>query len=107
MFSWDQALVHKPLEAWSPRDVSTWVAGLGPWSREINSRKFEELGINGKILKSMTDNGLENLLEIEKSYLRQSLLSEIEHIRLLGFKAPTEFWEYKVCLIVYHIYGFF
>jgi len=98
LFSWKQpALIHKPIESWSPTDVSNWVATLGSWSREIDPQRFQELGINGNILKSMTDSGLEELLNIKKPYLRQSLLSEIEHVKRVGFKAPTEFWEYKVC----------
>ena len=99
MFSWDISLVHKPIEAWSPDDVSNWVSSLGPWSKEIQAKKFQELGINGKILKSLTDSGLEDLLEIKKAYLRESLLSEIEHLKILGYKAPTELWEYKVLYI--------
>lgn len=88
--------MRKPIEAWSPSDVSVWVSGLGPWSKEINESRFQEMGINGKILKSLTERDLEDLLGMEKPYQRHALLSEIDHVKMLGVKLPADLWEYKV-----------
>lgn len=96
LFSSNELLVRKPIEAWSPSDVSVWVSGLGPWAKEINESRFQEMGINGKILKSLTESDLEDLLGIEKPYQQRALLSEIDHVKMLGVKAPADLWEYKV-----------
>lgn len=87
-------LVKKPVLQWTALDVAVWVRSLGNWCQGYDER-FKESGIDGKNLLSLSESDLENILNINTSFHRRTLINEIESLRNLGVKSPTDFWEYK------------
>ena len=93
-------LVKKPVLQWTALDVAVWVRSLGNWCQGYDER-FKESGIDGKNLLSLSESDLENILNINTSFHRRTLINEIESLRNLGVKSPTDFWEYKVPVSYY------
>ena len=92
-----ESLVRKSVLRWSTLDVAKWVETLGDWAQGYDER-FQAAGIDGNLLLSLSEYDLERSpLNIEISYHKRALLKEIEILRTLGVKPPTDLWEYKVC----------
>ena len=91
-------LVRKSVLRWSVQDVAKWVGSLGDWAQGYDER-FQTAGIDGNLLVSISEFDLERSpLSIGISYHRRALIKEIEALRTLGVKPPTDLWEYKVRL---------
>ena len=89
-------LVRKPVLKWSTEDVAKWLASLGDWAEGYDDR-FQAAGIDGNLLFSLSEYDLETPpLNIVVSYQRRALIKELEALKALGVKAPTDLWEYKV-----------
>lgn len=90
-----ESLVRKSVLRWSTLDVAKWVETLGDWAQGYDER-FQAAGIDGNLLLSLSEYDLERSpLNIEISYHKRALLKEIEILRTLGVKPPTDLWEYK------------
>lgn len=88
-------LVRKPVLKWSTEDVAKWLASLGDWAEGYDDR-FQAAGIDGNLLFSLSEYDLETPpLNIVVSYQRRALIKELEALKALGVKAPTDLWEYK------------
>ena len=69
---------------------------LGSWAQGYDE-KFLTAGIDGNLLLSLSEYDLEHSpLNMKPSYHRRAFLKEIENLRTLGVKSPTDVWEYKV-----------
>ncbi|KAL9957563.1 hypothetical protein ACROYT_G039206 [Oculina patagonica] len=89
-------LVRKSVLRWSTQDVVKWLGGLGDWTQGYEDR-FQAAGIDGNLLLSLSEYDLETPpLSIDVSYHRRALLKELETLKTLGVKPPSDLWEYKV-----------
>jgi len=89
-------LVKKSVPSWSTQDVVKWLGSLGDWTQEYDER-FQAAGIDGNLLLSLSEYDLEiPPLSIAVSYHRRALIKELENLKTLGVKPPTDLWEYKV-----------
>ena len=88
-------LVEKTVLQWTAEDVAKWVSSLGNWSQGYDKRFYDEQ-IDGNLLLSLSESVLEMSLDIDVSFHRRTLMKEIETLRNLGVKSPTDIWEYKV-----------
>lgn len=89
-------LVEKTVLQWTAEDVAKWVSSLGSWTRTQGyDKRFHDEKINGNLLLSLSESDLENSLGIDVSFHRRTLIKEIETLRHLGVKSPTDIWEYK------------
>jgi len=88
-------LVRKSVLRWTSLEVAKWVGSLGDWAQGYDKR-FETAGIDGNVLLSLSEHDLERPpLSIDVTYHRRVLVKEIETLRILGVKPPTDLWEYK------------
>ena len=91
-----ESLVRKSVLRWGTTDVVKWVRSLGSWAQGYDE-KFLTAGIDGNLLLSLSEYDLEHSpLNMKPSYHRRAFLKEIENLRTLGVKSPTDVWEYKV-----------
>ena len=91
-----ESLVRKSVLRWGTTDVVKWVRSLGSWAQGYDE-KFLTAGIDGNLLLSLSEYDLEHSpLNVKPSYHRRAFLKEIENLRTLGVKSPTDVWEYKV-----------
>lgn len=89
-------LVRKSVLRWSREDVAKWLGSLGDWAEGYDDR-FQAAGIDGNLLLSLSEYDLEDPpLSIAVSYHRRALIKELETLKTLGVKPPTDLWEYKV-----------
>ena len=97
-------LVEKTVLQWTADDVAKWVSSLGRWTRTQGyDKRFHNEKINGNLLLSLSESDLENSLGIDVSFHRRTLIKEIETLRHLGVKSPTDIWEYKVFHLDYGV----
>lgn len=88
-------LVRKPVVKWSTQDVAKWLESLGDWAKGYSDR-FQDAGIDGNLLLSLSEYDLETPpLNVVVSYHRRVLLKELEALKALGVKRPSDLWEYK------------
>lgn len=87
-------LVEKTVLQWTAEDVAKWVNSLGNWTQGYDKRFYDE-NIDGNLLLSLSESDLEMSLDIDVSFHRRTLMKEIETLRNLGVKSPTDIWEYK------------
>ncbi|KAJ7386281.1 hypothetical protein OS493_010686 [Desmophyllum pertusum] len=88
-------LVRKSVLRWSREDVAKWLGSLGDWAEGYDDR-FQAAGIDGNLLLSLSEYDLEDPpLSIAVSYHRRALIKELETLKTLGVKPPTDLWEYK------------
>ncbi|KAK2571772.1 Bifunctional apoptosis regulator [Acropora cervicornis] len=87
-------LVEKTVLQWTAEDVAKWVSSLGNWTQGYEKRFYNEK-IDGNLLLSLSESDLEMSLDIDVSFHRRTLIKEIETLRNLGVKSPTDIWEYK------------
>lgn len=88
-------LTKKTVLQWTAEDVAKWVSSLGNWTQGYD-KHFQDEGIDGNLLLSLSESDLEKSLNIKVSFHRRTFIKEIETLRNLGVKPPTDIWEYKV-----------
>lgn len=99
-----ESLVRKSVLRWGTTDVVKWVRSLGSWAQGYDE-KFLTAGIDGNLLLSLSEYDLEHSpLNMKPSYHRRAFLKEIENLRTLGVKSPTDVWEYKAAHPVLSIF---